>query len=277
MKLSLVISTFNQVESLGKVFAGVRRQTRLPDEILISDDGSGEETRALIQNFAESITVPVKHVWQPHEGFRKTIILNQTLSTATGDYLVFTDGDCVPHPKYIADHAALAEKGFWVQGRRCFVIEKHVPEFSAGLVPAFGWMFTGKITGAAKGVRWPWAIIRRDTRQRGIIGCNMAFWREDLVAVNGYDEEYVGWGTGEDSDIGTRLYHLGRQRKFVYGRAITFHLNHSPAPRGHHTASLARLAETIQTRKIRCVRGLDQHQARKETPPFDHSNEKNPH
>jgi hypothetical protein len=162
----------------------------------------------------------------------------------------------VPHPKFVADHAALAEKGFWVQGRRCFVREEFVADFSAETIPAFGWILTGKITGAAKGVRWPFSIIRRDTRQRGIIGCNMAFWREDIVAVNGYDEDYTGWGTGEDSDIGTRLYHLGRRRKFVYGRAITFHLNHPPAPHGHHAASLARLAETIASGKIRCVNGL---------------------
>jgi len=96
MKLSLIISTFNQQESLGKVFEGVRRQKRLPDEILIADDGSDAPTRGLIKTFAENISVSVKHVWQPHEGFRKTIILNQTLVAATGDYLVFTDGDCVP-------------------------------------------------------------------------------------------------------------------------------------------------------------------------------------
>jgi hypothetical protein len=179
--------------------------------------------------------------------------------------LVFTDGDCVPHPRFVEDHAALAEKNFWVQGRRCFVREQYVPEFSASLIPAWSWMVAGKITGAAKGVRWPFAIIRRDTRQRGIIGCNMAFWRDDLVAVNGYDEDYVGWGTGEDSDVGTRLYHLGRRRKFVYGCAITYHLNHPPAPRGHHAASLGRLADTIRQRKIRCEHGLDRHLAKKES------------
>jgi glycosyltransferase involved in cell wall biosynthesis len=259
MKLSLIISTFNQVEALAKVFEGVRRQTRLPDEILIADDGSGEETRVLIRTLAENIAVPVTHVWQPHQGFRKTIILNQTLSRTNGDYLIFTDGDCVPHPQFINDHRNLAERGFWVQGRRCFVKEKHVPAFSADAIPAYGWMLAGKISGAAKGVRWPFAIIRHDTLQRGIIGCNMAFWRADLVAINGYDEDYVGWGTGEDSDVGTRLYHLGRKRKFVYGRAITFHLNHPPAPRGHQAASLARLAETIAARRVTCLNGLNRH------------------
>jgi glycosyltransferase involved in cell wall biosynthesis len=259
LKISLVISTFDQPAALAKTWRGFARQTRRPDEVLISDDGSGDATRELVKNFAAASPVPVKHLWQPHEGFRKTVILNQTVAAATGDYLIFTDGDCVPHPRFVADHAALAEEGCWVQGRRCFVREEFVPAFEADAIPAWGWMLAGRITGAAKGVRWPLPIIRRDTGQRGIIGCNMAFWRADLVAVNGYDEDYTGWGTGEDSDIGTRLYHLGRRRKFVYGRAITFHLNHPPAPRGHHAASLARLAQTIATRKIRCEHGLDRH------------------
>ena len=257
--ISLVISTYNQPDVLAKVLASLRRQTRSPQEILISDDGSAEPTRDLVKKFSESSPVPVKHIWHPHDGFRKTIILNQAVAAARGEYLIFTDGDCVPHPKFVADHAALAETGFWVQGRRCFVREEFVPEFTAEKIPAFGWMLAGKITGAAKGVRWPLPVTRRDTKQRGIIGCNMAFWRADIVAVNGFDEDYTGWGTGEDSDLGTRLYHLGRQRKFVYGRAITFHLNHPPAPRGHHAASLARLAETIASRKITCVNGLNRH------------------
>ena len=261
MKVSLVISTFNQPAALAKTWQGFARQSRWPDEVLISDDGSAEPTRELVKTIIAGAPVPVRHVWQPHDGFRKTVILNETVAAATGDYLIFTDADCVPHPRFVADHAALAEPGFWVQGRRCFVREEYVPRFAAETIPAYGWMLTGKITGAAKGVRWPLALVRRDTRQRGIIGCNMAFWRQDIVAVNGFDEDYTGWGTGEDSDLGTRLYHLGRRRKFVYGRAITFHLNHPPAPRGHHAASLARMAETMASRKIRCEHGLDRHLA----------------
>lgn len=259
MKLSLIISTFNQPAALAKIFAGVQRQMRIPDEILIADDGSDEPTRELVEQFARQSSAPVRHLWHPHEGFRKTVILNKTLAAAAGDYLVFTDGDCVPHPKFIADHVALAEKGCWVQGRRCFVREEFVSQFDAGKIPAWSWLLTGKITGAAKGIRLPFPLVRRDTAQRGIIGCNMAFWRDDLFAVNGFDEDYVGWGIGEDSDVGTRLYHLGRKRKFVYGRAITFHLNHPPAPRDHHAASLARLAETLAIRKIRCEHGLNRH------------------
>jgi glycosyltransferase involved in cell wall biosynthesis len=258
-KISLVISIFNQPQALTRVLKGVQGQTRWPDEILISDDGSDEPTRRLIEAFRANSSVPVKHIWQPHDGFRKTIILNQTVLAAGGNYMVFTDGDCVPHPQFVADHANLAEKGFWVQGRRCFVKEPFVSEFEPGKTRAWQWMLWGRISGAAKGIRWPFPIILRDTKQRGIIGCNMGFWREDLVAVNGFDEDYTGWGTGEDSDVGTRLYHLGRKRKFVYGRAITFHLNHPWLPRGHHAASLSRLAETIATKKVRCEHGFDRH------------------
>ena len=258
-KISLVISTYNQPAVLAKSLAGVALQRRPPDEVLIADDGSAQPTRDLVQSWTKSQSFPVKHVWHEDVGFRKTVILNKTVLAAGGDYLVFTDGDCVPHPKFIADHLALAENGFWVQGRRCFVREEFVPDFDASKIPAWSWMLTGKITGATKGIRWPISIICRDTRQRGIIGCNMAFWRDDLLAVNGFDEDYSGWGVGEDSDIGTRVYNLGRLRKFVYGRAITFHLNHPQLPRAHHAASLERLANTIATRKISCEHGINGH------------------
>ncbi len=256
MKISLVISAYNRPDVLAKSLEGIARQCPFPDEVIVADDGSAQPTRDLIRAWLKSQTFPVKHLWHEDKGFRKTIVLNNAVAAAAGDYLIFTDGDCVPHPKFVADHAALAERGFWVQGRRCFVREQFVPAFDAKKIPAWSWMLTGKITGATKGIRWPVPVIRKDTKQRGIIGCNMAFWRDDLEAVNGFDEDYFGWG-GEDSDLGTRLYHFGRPRKFVYGRAITFHLNHPPLPRGDYAAGLARLAQTIATKKIRCDHGLD--------------------
>jgi glycosyltransferase involved in cell wall biosynthesis len=258
MRVSLIVSTYNQPAALGKVLAGLGRQTRWPDEVLIADDGSGDPTRDLIETWRKHARAEVRRVWHPDEGFRKTMILNKTVVAASGEYLVLLDGDCVPHPRFIEDHAALAEPGFWVQGRRCFVREPFAAGFDPGRA-VLGWMLRGRITGAAKGIRLPFPLVRRDARQRGIIGCNMGFWREDVLAVNGFDEDYSGWGIGEDSDIGTRLYHLGRPRKFVYGRAIVYHLNHPMLPRSHVAASRARLQDTIATGKVRCARGLDQY------------------
>ena len=130
--------------------------------------------------------------------------------------------------------------------------------FSAGATPVWRWILAGRITGLAKAVRLPFPVVRRNTGQRGIIGCNMGFWREDLLAINGFDEEYTGW-FGEDSDLGTRLYHLGRPRKFVYGHAVVYHLNHPMLPRSHLEGSRQRLEETIRSRKIRCERGVGQY------------------
>jgi len=259
MRISLLISTYEQPESLGKVLRGVSRQTRWPDEIFITDDGSGEATRQVIDQWRPTARIPVHHLWHPHEGFRKVILLNKAVAAATGDYLVFTDGDCVAHQDYIADHECLAEQGFWVQGRRCYVKEPFVSQFEAGKTSAWRWMLAGKIGGVAKGVRLPTPVVFRNTRQRGIIGCNMAFWRADVLAVNGFDEAYLGRGIGPDSDLGTRVYNLGRERKFVYGRAIVFHLDHPVVPRDNLAAKKIWLEETIRTGKVRCERGLQQY------------------
>ena len=258
-KISLIVSTYNRPEALAKVFAGLRRQTVLPGEIIVADDGSNEPTHRLIAEWRRRLDLPVQHVWHEDLGFRKTTILNRATAVAGGEYVVFLDGDCVPHRRFIEDHAALAERGYWVQGRRCFIKEKWVAAFEPGQIGAWWWLLTGRLTGRFKAFRLPRRIERRNMTRRGIIGCNMGFWRDDLLAVNGLDEEYTGWGIGEDSDLGVRLYHLGRPRKLVYGRAVVYHLNHPPLGREHLPVSLARFRLTLQTGLVRCARGLDQH------------------
>ncbi len=259
-QISLIISTYENPGALDQVLRGVQRQTEMPGEILLADDGSGSATRELIAQWQQKLPAPARHLWQEDLGFRKTIILNKSLAAAAGDYVVLLDGDCVPHQRFVADHARLAERNFWVQGRRCFVQEKFAADFAPGVTPVFRWILAGRITGFAKAVRLPFPFVRRNTGQRGIIGCNMGFWRDDLLAVNGFDEEYTGWG-GEDSDVGTRLYHLGRPRKFVYGRAVVYHLNHPMLGRARFPASRQRLADTIRSKKIRCQRGVQQYLA----------------
>lgn len=259
MKLSLLISTFDQPAALGKALKGVSLQTRAPDEVFIADDGSGPETRRLIDDWKAQARFPVHHVWHSHDGFRKIILLNRAVAAAKGDYLVFLDGDCVPHTKFLQDHERLAERGFWVQGRRAYVEEPYVPQFEPGKTCVWSWMITRKVTGAAKGIHLPFPLVFRNRDQRGIIGCNMAFWRDDVVKVNGFDETYLGRGIGPDSDLGTRVYNLGHPRKFVYAQAIVYHLNHPVAPRHDLEAKKLRLQEILRSGKTRCERGLDQY------------------
>jgi glycosyltransferase involved in cell wall biosynthesis len=259
MKLSLIIATYNQPASLEKLFQGLALQRKLPDEILVADDGSTDSTRAVIDGWRNTIPVSIHHLWHPDNGFLKTRILNQAVAKAIGDYLVFTDGDCVPHPLFIADHHKLAGPGFWVQGRRCFVRKPFVSEFMPEKTSLWQWMLCGRISRPHKSLRLPFPIVFCNKKQRGIIGCNMAYWRDDIVAVNGFDEAYVGRGMGADSDLGSRLYNLGRPRKFVYGQALVYHLDHTIMPRPHFTANKARLDEVLRSGKTRCERGLHQY------------------
>ena len=259
-RMSLVISTYNHVRPLELCLAGFRNQTAAPMEILIADDGSTPPTKDLVARLAASLPCPVHHLWHEDKGFRKNTILNHCLAAAKGDYLVLTDADCIPHPRFIEDHAALAEQGFWVQGRRSYLNAAASASVQGGApVPSLRLLLAGRLTGAAKAFRLPFPIIQRDTAQRGIIGCNMAMWKKDLLDVNGWDEEYEGWGLGEDSDIGSRLYHLGRPRKFVYGRAVLYHLHHPILSRDHVPKSQSRLEETLRTKKVRCDKGVKQY------------------
>jgi GT2 family glycosyltransferase len=215
-------------------------------------------TKEVVCCFADKLRI--KHCRQEHEGFRRSVILNKAIAQAEGDYIVFLDGDSVPAKKFIADHALLAERGCWVQGRRAFVDESCVPEFE----PSFGHVWSlavrGKLSGLLKAVRFPFPVVKRSRGQRGILGCNLGIWRDDLIAVNGYDETFTGWGR-EDADLGNRLYHLGRDRRFVYGRAIVYHLNHPVMSRDRLQANQSLLEETLKEKRIRARKGLDQYLA----------------
>jgi len=258
--VSLIVSTYNRPGALAKVLLGVAKQTVRPAELFLADDGSDDQTRRVVEQVAPEIPVPLRHVWHEDCGFRKTIILNEAIQEARGDYVVLLDGDCVPHPRFVADHAQLAEQGWWVQGRRSFLTEQFSPSFHPGKSRFLGCWLRGRGSGLFKGIRWPLPFVLFNQQQRGIVGCNLGVWRDDLVRINGFDEEFEGWGL-EDSDLGNRLYHLGRYRKFVYGRAIVHHMNHRETSREDLSANHERLQSTLSTGRIRCRCGLNTHQS----------------
>lgn len=255
--LSLIISSYNQPAALAHVLAGMVLQTRVPLEVLVADDGSDETIARVINDWSHRLP-KLEHVWHEDKGFRKTVILNEAIARSVGNYIVLLDGDCVPHPRFIEDHADLGEPGCWVQGRRSFINESAVADFATGGSNFFSWWVRARASGVLKGIRWPIPWVRRDYGQRGIIGCNMGIWRDDLFSVNGFDEEFQGWGL-EDSDLGNRLYHLGRARKLVYGRAVIHHLNHGQLPRDRLSANHAKLKAVIANRTVKCACGLDTH------------------
>ena len=198
-----------------------------------------------------------KFTFLHHEdrGFRKCKILNKAIKTASSNYIVFLDGDCLPHRHFVSDHLAMAEKGNFVQGRRCFIHQDKVACLLDGKTSLTRLMLSGKVSGLLKSVRLPTPYIKRNKTMYGLLGCNLGVWRDDLIKINGFDEEYEGWGR-EDSDLCARLYNLGISRKMVYGRALVYHLNHPENDRGNLTKNDELLNETLRSGKIWCPKGM---------------------
>src|ERR1035437_6913256 len=130
--IGLIINSFEQPDYLGRVLAAVARQTSLPEEVLLADDGSGEAVRSVFAKWSAAQRLRAEHVWQPHEGFRRARILNQAIARARSEYVVFRDGDTLPHPQFIAAPRRLSRRGAFIQGHRALVKERAAAWFGLG-------------------------------------------------------------------------------------------------------------------------------------------------
>jgi glycosyltransferase involved in cell wall biosynthesis len=259
-RLGLIINTWNQPDYLDRALQAVSSQSCRPNEVLLADDGSDNRTGKIFNDWADKHSITSAHLWQEHQGFRRARVLNQAIAKAKSDYLVFLDGDTVPHPKFISDHRQLAQTQAFVQGHRALLKQSGsawfgLHEFNADRRRAF---WRGELQGIKQAFRWPcpWRTVRHDLR--GVRGCNLAIWREHLIRVNGYNEAFVGWGR-EDSELAVRLMNLGIQRLDVRGWALCFHLWHAPANRTSLALNDELLARAQQTRTTRCEAGLSQY------------------
>jgi len=247
MKISLIISTYNWAEALGRVLESVALQTRLPDEILIADDGSDSSTRELVERFQKTFPHPIFHVWHEDKGFRLGAIRNRAISQASGDYVIQIDGDCVLEKHFIEDHEAEAERGAFCAGGRILCDFKLTQKILSGEnFPCLPIFFTSGIKNRLNLLRVPVLMRFLKTRYKTgkpwlVKGCNMAFWREDLLKVNGYNESISGWGR-EDSELAVRLSKLGLRRFNLKFGACLFHLFHKENDRSRDAENLRVLA-----------------------------------
>lgn len=262
MRLALVIGTYERPDALRAVLDRVGRQRAAPDEIVIADDGSGAPTRELIAGFARKSPVPVRVVMQPHEGFRLTRLRNLAIAESTADYLVFIDGDMMLHEAFVADHRRHARPGWFTQGVRVRADER----LTARLIADPGWAPSALTPGLGllrrtyllRSRGWAKALRRAANHVIAIKGCNQAFWRDDLLRVNGFNEAIEGWGP-EDKELCARLVHAGVERQSLLFGGIAIHLHHPPASRSALAANLAVLEDTLRHRRTWCDRGLDTH------------------
>lgn len=236
MKVSVIITTYNAVEWLQKVLIGYSVQTECDFEIVIADDGSTYETKELLDQFSNKFKYPIVHVWHEDQGFQKTKILNKAILKSNSDYLIFTDGDCIPRRDFIEMHLKNREIGFFLSGgyfKLPLFISKLISENDIINSNCFNLIWLRK-----NGFKLNFKSLKLTNNnyiaqfmnwvtptKRSWNGHNSSCWKNDIIAVNGFNNE-MQYG-GEDREMGERMFNNGMLSKQIRYSAICVHLDHS--------------------------------------------------
>ncbi|WP_410548861.1 glycosyltransferase family 2 protein [Allomuricauda sp. M10] len=240
-KISVIVSTYNAEEWLRKVLWGFNCQIFKNFEVVVADDGSGPKTKALLEELSQQVFYPIIHVWQEDDGFQKSRILNKAVEACNADYIIMTDGDCIPREDFVEVHYINKEPGYFISGgyymlpmnisklitlediekQNCFNIhwlkEMGIPQtFKNNKLTAKG--FVSKFLNTFTPTNASWN------------GHNSSGWKKDICNVNGFDER-MQYG-GQDRELGERLFNFGIKSKQLRYSAVCVHLDHK---RGYKT------------------------------------------
>ena len=247
---TLVISFYNNLGYLKLLLAALETQTEKKFEVIIADDGSDTKILPDLESLISKSPLSITHIWQPDFGFRKNKILNKAILQAKNDYLIFIDGDCVPHPAFIQEHMAAAEKNTILTGRRVNLSENITKELSEENIRSgylqknFKKLVRDGIQGGSYDVEKGFYITSRflrnffNNKYRGILGCNFSAFKSDFLAINGFDERYQAPSIGEDSDVQYRFELMKKKIKSLNNIAVQYHLYHEIQPRSQKNLDL---------------------------------------
>ncbi len=262
---AVIVPVYNAVRSLELVLTGYCRQSLKDFALLIADDGSGPEVKALAEAFSRRASYPIQYVRQPDEGFRRSRVLNEAVRASAASYLIFADADCIPHANFVAAHLGRAQPRTVLCGRRVLLSER----VSAGLTPQEILAGTlerytpARLIAAllGKGGHWDEGLLLRNRTVHGwvnnkeptLMGCNFSMARSLLEEINGFNEDFIGYG-GEDTELECRLRRAGARFRWVRHLAIQYHLYH-PVRAGNQ-ANVAALERTLASAQTVCANGL---------------------
>ncbi len=262
---TLVISSYNWPESLRQCLKSVAWQTVMPKEVIVADDGSKPGVGEMVAEISKSFPVSLHFVTQEDNGLRKTRISNIAIQYSGYPYLIFIDQDMILHPEFVHDHLLLVEPGYFLNGSRFLADESSTQKFLSLSDPRPFDLDAIRGKNNMNRRRIPFLMDFMAHRYRvspdkvkEVRGCNMSFWKEDLLAVNGYDETYIGWGR-EDSDLAVRLFNNGVGKKSIKFGAIGFHMYHAFQSRANDERNIQMVEEAEKSKKIWATLGLDQH------------------
>jgi len=258
MSVSLIITTYNRPDALLLVLRSIEGQVTLPDEVIIADDGSHRESQKLITDFRQSSNLNIIHSWQEDKGFRAAKSRNKAISKSNGDYIVLIDGDMILHPEFINDHINQAQPSFFVQGSRVLLTEDKTNQTLDQQKINFSLLSNGlqNRKNAFHSNILSTLFSNKRNYLRGIRTCNMAFYKQDCININGFNNDFEGWGR-EDTEFITRLLNSGINRKNVRFNAIQFHLWHNENIRDSLKKNNEILQDTINNHSQWCNNGID--------------------
>lgn len=275
MRITVIVPTYNRPRALELCLLSLAEQSLVPDEVMIADDGSGPETKETIRMLAERLKghFPVNHVWQDDIGFRKPMILNETVRQSIGDYLIFIDGDCMAHLDFVRSHTAMSSPDTILSGKRVDVgrklterlLKKGRPIVSFRPILLWDAIFGGEIKSrkVEEALRIENGLLRRALhRDRitddGVWGCNFSLYKDLFYAINGCDEDFLD-GSIEDNDLGIRVLNQGMKVRSVRNLANIFHLWHQSSwsfenKKYQHNQSI--MKRRIENKEKFCINGI---------------------
>ncbi len=228
IRLSLIIAVYKNIPALDLILRGLEKQSFKDFEVIVAEDNEGLEMHHFIKNAQKQYGYPIKHISQPDNGFQKNKALNKSVAAAAAGYLVFIDGDCIPHKYFLKAHFDNRHEGYALFGRRV-MLSKELTNYLFQHKKLESLSISNLIIKGCKrldsALYLPFlpATIHQSS---SIWGCNWSIHKKDLIAVNGFDEDFVLPGYGEDTDIEWRLFRTGIKLKKIKNKAIQYHLKH---------------------------------------------------
>lgn len=266
--ISLVAAVYNKPRELRLLLLACARQTWRDFELIVADDGSGPAIAGVLEEMRPELPFSVNHVRHEDEGWRKNRILNAAIRAARGSWVVFVDGDCLLHHRFIEDHARHRNPAVILCGRRAEMSKRWSAQLDESSVRDGSFerigvrelfeSIRGHAARAEEALRFESPAIRNilHSSVRGVLGSNFSVAREHLLAINGFDEDYDGPGLGEDSDVQFRLELLGLRCFSLRHLAIQYHIHHPL------TTVPQRCTDMFERKRmegrIRCLRGIEQ-------------------
>ena len=258
--ISLIVAYYKNFQALELIIEALKIQTFRDFELIVAEDNDSPETISFIKKMQEKVSFPIVHTSHEDLGFRKTKILNEAVKTAKGEKLVFIDGDCIPHRKFLEEYNTHMKEGHYYYGRRVMLgveTTKQLLESKDLRKLSFIKLLFSDSTNVNNGFYNPFSFGSDKTSDREIWGCNWAIYKKHIIEVNGFDEDYTKPCFGEDIDIGWRLKENGEKLISLKSKVIVYHLHHKENydEAGVQTAKLM-YDEKFLKHEVKCKNGM---------------------